>query len=408
MDSSTTSGGLTGSSGSVVDAVMVTGPAGAAGASGAPVAASGPAGAPPPVRGPLPPGYGPPPGYGYPPGPYGYPPPPPPQRSVLKRLLFWGGLAMLVLFFVSLVRGIAGLAGDGSVPLQEKHVSGPRFAKQTVAVIDLTGVIMEGDGFVKKQIDQIRSDDSVVGVVLRVDSPGGTVTGSDYILHHLNKLRVERQLPLVVSMGSMAASGGYYVSMAVGHQEKSIYAEPTTTTGSIGVILQHYDVSELMAKFNVRDDSITSHPRKQIMSMTKPMSAEDRAIMQAYVDESFARFKSIVKDGRAKFVSDDEALTKIATGEIFTANQAKNNGLVDEIGFLEDAVDRVIELAKVDKDKTRVVRFQKPISLFDFGGLAGRAPTGASELSLLMELSVPRAYYLMSSLPGAWSSRRAD
>lgn len=400
MSSSTPSGGSPLSSGPVVDAAMVSGPA-----------SGGGAGLPPTVRGPAPAGYGPPPpGYGFPPPGYGYPPPPP-QRSVLKRLLFWGGLAMIVLMFFSMLRGISSMSADGGTPLQVKHISGPRQGKHTVAVIDLSGVIMEGDGFVKKQIDRIRDDDSVVGVVLRVDSPGGTVTGSDYILHHLNKLRTERNLPLVVSMGSMAASGGYYVSMAVGHQEKSIYAEPTTTTGSIGVILQHYDVSELMARFNVRDDSITSHPRKQIMSMTKPMSAEDRAIMQAYVDESFARFKSIVKDGRAKFVSDDEALTKLATGEIFTANQAKNNGLVDEIGFLEDAVDRAIELAKVDKDKTRVIRFQRPISLLDFASLTGRAPTGSgatSELSMLMELSVPRAYYMVSSLPGAWSVRRAD
>ncbi len=125
---------------------------------------------------------------------------------------------------------------------------------------------MEGDGFVKRQIDRVRKDAQVKAVVVRIDSPGGTVTGSDYIYHHLKKLREDRSLPLVVSMGSIAASGGYYIAMAVGDQEKSIFAEPTTTTGSIGVIVPHYDLSGLMARYDVRDDSISSHPRKQILS----------------------------------------------------------------------------------------------------------------------------------------------
>ena len=104
-----------------------------------------------------------------------------------------------------------------------------------MAIITVSGVIVDGDGYVKKQIERVRQDEDVKAIVLRVNTPGGTVTGSDYILHHLNRLRAERKLPLVVSMGSVAASGGYYVSMAVGDQPQSIYAEPTTTTGSIGV-----------------------------------------------------------------------------------------------------------------------------------------------------------------------------
>ena len=162
----------------------------------------------------------------------------------------------------------------------------------------MRGVIMDGDGFVKQQIDRVRQDDMCKAVVVRVDSPGGTVTGSDYIYHHLKRLREERQIPLVVSMGSVAASGGYYVSMAVGDQERSIFAEPTTTTGSIGVIMPHYDISGLLKQFQIEDDSIASHPRKQLLSMTRPMSDEDREIIQDYIDDSFSRFKEIVKSGR--------------------------------------------------------------------------------------------------------------
>jgi protease-4 len=278
-------------------------------------------------------------------------------------------------------------------------------------VISIEGVIMEGDGFVKRQIDKIRDDAGVKAIVVRVDSPGGTVTGSDYIYHHLKKLRKEKgNIPLVVSMGSMAASGGYYVSMAVEDQENVIYAEPTTTTGSIGVIIPHYNVSGLMKEYNVVDDSIASHERKQMLSMTREISPEHRAIIQQYVNESFGRFKDIVKSGRPIFEKDSSALDQLATGEIFSADQALKHGLVDKIGFLEEAIDRAIELAKLNKDEVRVVRFKKPAALFDMGGLAqSNASRGDfSNVAALLELSTPRAYYLFSSFPSLVTSKRAD
>src|SRR4051794_14367085 len=105
---------------------------------------------------------------------------------------------------------------DTSGGIEEKFVSGEKSAQDKIAIITVSGTILEGDGYVKHQIDKVREDKHVKAVVVRVDSPGGTVSGSDYIFHHLKKLRDDKSLPLVVSMGSMAASGGYYVSMAVG------------------------------------------------------------------------------------------------------------------------------------------------------------------------------------------------
>ncbi|RMF88450.1 MAG: signal peptide peptidase SppA, partial [Planctomycetota bacterium] len=102
----------------------------------------------------------------------------------------------------------------GQTKLREEFVSHNRFADNTIAIIRVEGLIVGGDGFVKKQIDTVAEDESVKAVVLRVDSPGGTVTGSDYIYHHLVEMRKKRDIPIVVSMGSLAASGGYYVSMA--------------------------------------------------------------------------------------------------------------------------------------------------------------------------------------------------
>ncbi len=313
-------------------------------------------------------------------------------------LLGWMAFGLCSLFLVAQLLTLSDYF-DTSGGITEKYHSGVKYASNKVAIISVTGVIMEGEGYVRNQIDRVRDDSSVKAIVVRVDSPGGTVTGSDYIFHHLNKLREEKGVPLVVSMGSIAASGGYYVSMAVGDQEKSIYAEPTTTTGSIGVIIPHYDISGLMARYDVKDDSIASHPRKQMLTMTKPISDDDRRILQRYVNESFGRFKEIVKSGRPAFVQNPDLLDELATGEIFTATQAKTHGLVDEIGFIEDAIDRALEMAVLEKATTRVVRYKKPTGLFDLPAIAMSRNEQSSELNTLLELSAPRAYYLATSLP---------
>ena len=319
--------------------------------------------------------------------------------SLLRRLLGWIGwlgLGLCVLIIFGLISSSQDYF-DATGGIQEKYHSLSKTSRTKVAVIDISGVIMQGDGFVKRQIDRIREDNSVKAVVLRIDSPGGTITGSDYIYHHLKKLREERELPMIASMGSMAASGGYYIAMAVGDQRKSIYAEPTTTTGSIGVIIPHYDVTGLMERFDIKDDSIATHPRKQMLSMTKSLSDEDREILKNYIGHAFDRFKSIVKEGRPQFAEDSEALDEIATGEIFTSKQAQELGLIDEIGFIEDAIERAIELAGLEKRSVRVVTYKKPVTLLD-AVMTARA-SSPNGLEQLLELSSPRAYYLATSLP---------
>jgi len=117
--------------------------------------------------------------------------------------------------------------------------------------------------------------------------------------------------------------------MSVGDETKSIYAEPTTITGSIGVMMPHYDVSGLLDELHVKDDSIASHERKLMLNMTKPMTAEHRAIVQGTINQMFDRFKEISKDGRPVFRKDPEALEQLATGEVFLADSAKKFGLID-------------------------------------------------------------------------------
>jgi protease-4 len=337
------------------------------------------------------------------------------QTTGWERFVAWLGwslfgltaIAAIVLTFV--LMGFLGVYSDyfdTTGGITEKYHSGAKSGSDKVAIISIEGVIMEGDGFVKHQIDRIRQDDNVKAIVVRVDSPGGTVTGSDYIYHHLTKLREEKQVPMVVSMGAIAASGGYYVSMAVGDQEKSIYAEPTSTTGSIGVIIPHYDISGLMKEYNVEDDSIASGPRKQLLSMTKEMSPEERELVKSYVMESFGRFKEIIKSGRPEYRQNPEKLDELATGEIFSADKAKSNGLIDEIGFIEEAIARARELASLDEASTRVVKYERPAALFDLGNIG--AARSQTELGLLFELSTPKAYYMSTTLPAIFSTHRAD
>jgi len=322
-----------------------------------------------------------------------------------QRLISWLGWVGLMIC-IPIILGMAAAFEDyfnTTEGIQEKYHSLSKEAENKIAIIELTGVITEGDGIVKQQIDRVMDDDDVQGVVVRVDSPGGTVSGSDYLYHHLRELKNDRNIPLVVSMGSMCASGGYYISMAVEDQPNSIFAEPTTTTGSIGVIIPHYDLSGLLERYNIADDSIVSHPRKQLLSMTRKASDEDREVLQKYVDESFERFKGIVRDGRPRFQDKPELLDALATGEIFTAEQAKKNGLVDEIGFIEDAISRVIELADLSEDNVRVVHYKPPPSVWESFVSARTAHTRID--TAILELATPKAYYITTTLPALLEAR---
>lgn len=332
------------------------------------------------------------------------------EGGLLWRLfafLGWAGFGIAAIFAVVQFFAFTDYF-DNSQGIAEKYHSGEKFATQKIAIIAVEGVIADADGFVKGQIDRVRADSNVKAVVLRINSPGGTVTASDYMWHHLKKLREDRKIPMVVSMGGIAASGGYYVAMAVGDQDRCIYAEPTTTTGSIGVMFPHYDFSGLLSRFDVKDDTVVTHPRKDMISMTKPMTEEHRALLQGYINESLDRFKEVVQSGRPKFKEHPETLDKLATGEIFSATQAKQNGLVDEIGFMEEAIARAHALAGLSESKVRIVEYERPTSLLSLG-LFASAPKNPprSQLDLFLELSSPRAYYMASTVPPLLSSYAA-
>jgi protease-4 len=327
----------------------------------------------------------------------------------------WGWIAMLLflglggsLFLNLILLGGMGLSqAPGDTGLQEQYHSLSRTGREKVAVISVNGAILSSEGFIKKQIDSVKADKDVKAVVLRVDSPGGRVTACDYLLHHLNEMTKERDIPLVVSMGGMAASGGYYLSMAVGDTPDSIFAEPATWSGSIGVIIPHYDFSGLMQEYDVKEDSIASHELKGLGSPFKQMTEAERAILQSLVDDSFDQFKAVIGSGRPYFVDHDEELTKVATGQVFTTKQAMEYKLVDREGFIEDAIQRAIELARLDRDKVRVVSYTQQTGILDqvLFGPGAQAPQLAwsKDLETILDLSVPQAYYLF-----AWPATREE
>lgn len=325
-----------------------------------------------------------------------------------KLLLMLLGVAIVIIF--SLAASYRSYFSAPDKP-QERFHSLSRIATKKIAIIRVDGTILDAeDGFVKRQIDAVRDDSAVVGVVLRIDSPGGTVTGSDYLYHHLRKLVDDRKIPLVVSMGSICASGGYYIAMSVGDQPDTIFAEPTTWTGSIGVIIPHYDLSGLLGRWNVKDDSVASGPLKEMGSPTKAMTPEERKILQELVDQTFGGFKQIVTAGRPKFKDNPKDLDAIATGQIFTAKQALDHGLVDKIGFIEEAIERTAELANVSTSEVRCVRYEKPATFWAslLGGQSS-APAGLGiDTSALLDLAAPRAYYLWTMIPAVVSNGQND
>lgn len=182
-----------------------------------------------------------------------------------------------------------------------------------------------------QQLDQVKEDKSVKGVVLNVNSPGGGVVESKQIYERIKAIQAERKIPVYVSMGAMAASGGYYISAPA----DKIFADEETMTGSIGVIMQGVNYSKLAKKYGVEFETIKTGPYKDIMSGTREMTDEERDILQNMINESYDRFLTVIADGRDM---SKKEVKKLADGRIYSGSQAKEVGLVDELGYEEDAI----------------------------------------------------------------------
>lgn len=314
--------------------------------------------------------------------------------SVLFRffssVLSYGLLFVFLVFLMSTLAALGTLVTQSSGGLDEKLVAGREQATYKIAIIRIEGVILDADdSFVTKQIRQAEQDERVKGVILRIDSPGGSLSASDYYLYLLKKLKQDRRFPVVVSMGSVAASGGYYVAM-IGDE---IFAEPTTITGSIGVVVPQYKAIELFKKIGVESEPVTSGPMKTMGSLTRPTSPEEKKIWQDLVDEGFERFKKIIRDGRDVFREDPEKLDALATGQVYTANQALDHQLIDKIGYQDDAIDATLLRAGLDLQNAKVIRYKKKQAAID-ALLESKTAAQGPSLKTINEMTTPRLYLL--------------
>ncbi|ELK9730848.1 signal peptide peptidase SppA [Listeria monocytogenes] len=273
----------------------------------------------------------------------------------------------------------------------------------TIAVLSVDGTIQDtGDSgslfseagynhsFFMQQLEQVRNDDYIQGVLLYVNSPGGGVMESAQIRDKILQIQKERNIPFYVSMGSMAASGGYYISAPA----DKIFASKETLTGSLGVIMQGYDYSELMKKLGVSDNTIKSGEYKDIMSGTRPMTEDEKKIMQSMIDDSYNEFVKVVAQGRGMTV---EQVRKIADGRIYDGRQAKENGLIDEFGYQEDALE-ALKKEQGLADAT-VIQYDTPENFSSLFSVAAQKISGQNaDISQLIKLTgtlkAPRMMYL--------------
>lgn len=193
-----------------------------------------------------------------------------------------------------------------------------------------TAVTYDHQGFLA-QLDNILYDESVQAVVLEVNSPGGGVIESAEIYEKLLEIKEQRNIPIYVSMGSYAASGGYYISAPA----DKIFAHRETITGSIGVIMQSYNFSELADKVGIKFETIKSGEHKDMFGGTRETTAEEKAMVQEMINESYEAFVDVVEQGRGM---SEANVKKVADGRILGGSQAVKAGLVDELGGLDDTI----------------------------------------------------------------------
>jgi protease-4 len=210
-----------------------------------------------------------------------------------------------------------------------------------------------GPARVKEELDKARKDDRIKALVLRINSPGGTVSAADMIYHEISQFKQERQVPVVACCMGLAASGGYYVAQAA----DEIIAHPTTLTGSIGVVAMKFNVKGLMNKVGVDQDTVKSGPWKDFWSPFKPATEAEKQMMQAIIDDFYRQFVQLVEQNRK--LTRQEA-QKVADGRIFTAAQARSLKLVDKVGYLDDAVKAARQRAGLPE--AQVVIYQRPDS----------------------------------------------
>jgi len=327
--------------------------------------------------------------------PIAQPLPPEPKKISVWRII--GGVLFAIsvianMILVLMLIGMAVLVASGYEQTYREDVirSGPRDRK--IAVVSLDGIIDDRMcEKITKQIDRVKSDRTVKAMILQINSPGGGVSASDKIYNEISKLSSEHGIPTVACMQDVAASGGYYA--AVGCDK--IVAEPTTITGSIGVIMSSFVVQELLEdKLGIQPIVIKAGGKKDWPSPFAPVTDEQRAYLnERLIQPAYQRFVKVVKEGRENLSGRE--VERLADGSIYTGKLAMDEGLVDAVGYMDDAIKEAMSLAGLNK--AMVVRFREPYTLSELlMGAEGRAAMFKLDRKTIYELSTPQLMYLWS------------
>lgn len=276
---------------------------------------------------------------------------------------------VVVLLIALLTAGCSVISLDLSPrirPLQEETVEGSGDAK--ILMMDLSGFLSDESTSgllnitappprvpllvrVREELKKAAKDDKVKALVLRINTPGGTVTASDVIFRELELFKREKNIPIVAVMMDVAASGGYYVALAA----DVILAHPTSVTGSIGVVMLSFNAEGLMQKIGVSANTVKSAERKDMGSPFRPMTPEERAIFQSVIDDLYRQFLSKVMERRKL---PEAAARTLGDGRVYTAEQALAHRLVDRVGYMPDAIELARQQAGLER--ARVVVYHRP------------------------------------------------
>jgi protease-4 len=286
---------------------------------------------------------------------------------------------------------------------------GGLFVFDKIAIIDVDGLLANkrkhgwmrtGDNpvslFVEK-LDKAAADPDVKAVVLRLNSPGGTVSASDIMYHSLREFKRETSKPVVACVLGLGCSGAYYLACGC----DGIMAQPSSVTGNIGTVFQTFSVAGTMEKIGIKAVTIKSGKLKDIASPLHDLSAEEREVLERIIGELFQQFLTVVRQGRKTI--EQQKLRELADGRVFTANEALQEGLIDKIGYLSDGIKWAKEMAGVEK--TQVVIYHRPLGYKP--NVYGSATANAGAIGPLINVDLPdwltssTAQFLYLWQPGA-------
>ncbi len=276
-----------------------------------------------------------------------------PISLLLLVLLVLAGCSLLTIDFQPKIR-----------PLEEETVEGK--GRNKILLLDLSGVLTEElPSFslttppprvsllarVREELAKAEKDDHVRALIVRINSPGGTITASDVLYHEILAFKQRKKVPVIAAIMDVGASGGYYAALAA----DSIVANPTTITGSIGVVMVTINAQGLMQKIGVAPLAIKSGPMKDAGSPFRALTGPELAVFQGIIDDMYGRFVSLIVQSRRL---PEERVRALADGRVYTAEQALKLGLVDRIAYLEDVVAMAREAAQLDEAK--VIMYHRP------------------------------------------------